>query len=428
MKLFHTADWHLGQTLVGFERLPEQRAFLDWLRKTIAARQPDALVVAGDIFDTPNPSAEAQKALYQFLAAATAANPTLQIVLTAGNHDSGNRLEAPDPVLENFNIRIVGSLPRDAVGWFLPEKIVVPLRDAAGEVRVLCLAIPFLRAGDLPPAAPGEPFSHVAGTREIYARALEAAQRLRDEKYPDAAIVAIGHCHVSGAGETDEAEHTVLIGGEDALPTDIFPPSIAYAALGHIHRAQAFADGRVRYCGSPLPLSFSEIHCQHRILEVTFPVAAAEPAAVSVENIPVPLHAELQRVPAANSPALPLDALLAALAAIPFDPALPEERQPFLEVRVREDAPDPARGERIRAALDGRPVRLVRIRSEPPPPAANASAASAPVFNDADDLAALDPRQLFANAYRARYQTDPSAELFARFSEILTQITNAPAP
>ncbi|MDR3299729.1 MAG: exonuclease SbcCD subunit D C-terminal domain-containing protein, partial [Candidatus Accumulibacter sp.] len=101
---------------------------------------------------------------------------------------------------------------------------------------------------------------------------------------------------------------------------------------------------------------------------------------------------------------------------------------PFLEVRVLEDAPDTSRNERIHNALDGRPVRLVHIRSELPPPAANASAASAPVFNDADDLAALDPEQLFADAYRAKYQADPSAELRARFSEILTQITNAPAP
>jgi exonuclease SbcD len=75
MKLLHTADWHLGQTLVSFERLPEQHAFLDWLLKTIAERRPDALLVAGDIYDTTNPSAEAQKTLYQFLAAATAANP-----------------------------------------------------------------------------------------------------------------------------------------------------------------------------------------------------------------------------------------------------------------------------------------------------------------------------------------------------------------
>jgi exonuclease SbcD len=426
MKLFHTADWHLGQTLVGFERLPEQRAFLDWLLQTIAERKPDALIVAGDIFDMSNPSAEAQKALYQVLAAAAAANRNLQIVLTAGNHDSGNRLEAPDPVLENFNIRIVGTLPRNAAGEFLPEKTIIPLHDATGEVRVLCLAIPFLRPDDLPPAAPGEPFSIAARVREIYARSLEAAQRLRDEKFPEAAIIAIGHCHVTAAdAASDESERPVLIGGEGALPTDIFPPAIAYAALGHIHCAQAFADGRVRYCGSPLPLSFSEIHYKHQILEVTFPASAA----VSVESIPIPLHAELKRVPAANSPALPLDALLATLAAFPFDPALPEERHPFLEVRVLEDAPDPSRNDRIRNALDGRPVRLVRIRPELPPPAdLGANAAPAPVFNDAADLAALDPEQLFTDAYRASYHADPSSRLLACFREILTQTINAPTP
>ena len=92
LTVFHTADWHLGQSFCGFDRDFEHAAFLDWLLHELQSHQPDALLVAGDVFDSINPSALSQKRYFDFLASAHELLPALQIVITAGNHDAGARL------------------------------------------------------------------------------------------------------------------------------------------------------------------------------------------------------------------------------------------------------------------------------------------------------------------------------------------------
>ncbi|MCP1367743.1 exonuclease subunit SbcD, partial [Halomonas sp. BBD48] len=99
MKLIHTSDWHLGQTFHGQERHYEHQRFLDWLLDTLEARRPDALLVAGDIFDVVNPSLRAQEQLYNFIVAVHERLPRLTLVMIAGNHDSGARIELPAALL-----------------------------------------------------------------------------------------------------------------------------------------------------------------------------------------------------------------------------------------------------------------------------------------------------------------------------------------
>ncbi|MDR0477630.1 MAG: exonuclease subunit SbcD, partial [Desulfobulbaceae bacterium] len=135
MKLIHTSDWHLGQTLKGHDRHAEHQVFLDWLLDTLVERQADALLVAGDIFDQANPSIEAQAQYYQFLARVKKALPNLAIVVIAGNHDSPSRLEAPHPVLDAFGVHVVGRhdgrAPFDAR---LLQRLAVPLLDRHGHI------------------------------------------------------------------------------------------------------------------------------------------------------------------------------------------------------------------------------------------------------------------------------------------------------
>ena len=99
MKILATSDWHLGNLFHGNDRLPEHKHFLKWLLEQIAEQKPDALLIAGDIFDNGNPSAAAQTVYYEFLADATQLCPNMQVIITAGNHDSASRLEAPRPLL-----------------------------------------------------------------------------------------------------------------------------------------------------------------------------------------------------------------------------------------------------------------------------------------------------------------------------------------
>ena len=112
MRLLHTSDWHLGQSLHNFERTYEHQCFLDWLLDTIVAEQADALLIAGDVFDNANPSSASQRQLYRFLQQARVRAPQLDLVVIAGNHDSPGRLEAPGPLLEAHGTQVIGNVPR----------------------------------------------------------------------------------------------------------------------------------------------------------------------------------------------------------------------------------------------------------------------------------------------------------------------------
>ena len=112
MRFIHTSDWHLGHTLKDMDRSAEHAAFLGWLVERIRDEAPDALLIAGDIFDRSQPSPAAQRAWYEFLLAAHAARPAMAIVVIAGNHDSGARLDAPAQLLSRFKVHVVGAVPR----------------------------------------------------------------------------------------------------------------------------------------------------------------------------------------------------------------------------------------------------------------------------------------------------------------------------
>src|SRR5688572_7407237 len=149
MRLLHTSDWHLGHTLYDTSREAEHAAFLEWLLDTLEAHKVDALLVAGDIFDTANPSAEAQASWYRFVAQARIRCPKLDVVVIGGNHDSAARLDAPDPLFAALDVRVVGGLPK-ARGSVDLERLLVPLKNAQGKVGAWVAAVPYLRPADLP--------------------------------------------------------------------------------------------------------------------------------------------------------------------------------------------------------------------------------------------------------------------------------------
>jgi exonuclease SbcD len=410
MRLLHTSDWHLGQTLHNYERTYEHQCFLDWLLDTIVAEQADALLIAGDIFDTANPSAGAQKQLYRFLQQARARAPRLDIVVIAGNHDSPGRLEAPGPLLEAHGTTVIGHIVRNPEAEIDLERHLVPLHGADGTVQAWCLAIPFLRPGDVPrlPAADdgaAAPDPYLGGIALLYqqAFALAAARRLDGQ-----AIVAMGHCHMVDGAASLESERRIVIGGTEALPAAIFDPAIAYAALGHLHLAQRVGQKEhLRYCGSPLPLSFAEVGYQHQVLRIDL----AEGVARTVTALHVPRAVDLLRVPATPAP---LEEALAALAALEL-PDLPPHRQPFLEVRVLLDAPEPGLRGRIEAALEGKPVRLAKIE----PTRKHDGAGAGQAAMSLDQLAQLQPDDIFKRLYLQKYGDDAPDDQVKAFAELM---------
>lgn len=409
IRLFHTADWHLGQSFLGFARDDEHRRFLDWLRKQLIEQQPDALLIAGDIFDTINPSAAAQRLYYDFLADAHAAQPDLQIVVIAGNHDAGARLEAPSDLLDVLNISVVGTVRRDDQGEVDVDRFLVPLaRD--GRVQAIAMAVPFLRPSDVPAVFDGSD-PYLDGIRELYRQTAAAAARLRDSQYPNAAIVAMGHCHIHGGQATTDSERMLVVGGAEALRTDTFELGIAYVALGHLHRAQTFEDERLYYSGSPIPLSFAEVNYEHQLLNVTL----EDGKLLSVSPLLVPRTTALIRVPDEGS--LPLDQAVAHLESMPLDDALPSEQYPYLEVRILEEGPDPARRTRIEQAIEDRPLRLASIKTERPATEIGHQAEAKPL--DAGSLHEIRPLDVMMDVWERKYDGAPDDAVLKVFQQIL---------
>ena len=413
MRLLHTSDWHLGQTLHNFDRSYEHQRFLDWLSDTVEAEQADVLLIAGDIFDNANPSAAAQRQFYRFLTDAKRRIPQLDIVIIAGNHDSPGRLEAPAPLFEAFDATVVGHVTRQQ-GEIEFDRLLVPIRNRDGDIAAWCLAAPFLRPGDVPRLeTAGDPY--LEGVALLYRQALDLALSRREHGQ---AIVALGHCHMSGGQTSEDSERRIIVGGAEALPVEIFDPAIAYAALGHLHRPQTVGgQGRIRYSGSPLPMSFAEIHYPHQVVRVDLDGGTVR----EIAGIRIPRPVELLRVP--TQPA-PVDEALDALAALDL-PDLALEAQPYLEVRVRLNAPEPGLRARVDAVLDRKPVRLAKIETRydtGPDDGADRGPRSL------DDLGRLQPDEIFRKLHWWKYGTEPSPTLLAAFAELLLESSGESAP
>lgn len=407
MKLLHTSDWHLGQSLNQFDRSFEHAQFLSWLLDTLESEQVDILLIAGDVFDNTNPSAASQTQLYQFLTQARQRVPHLGIVMTAGNHDSPGRLEAPAPFLSLFDASVVGHIGRSVDGVDL-NRIVVPLKNHAGQVAAWCIAMPFLRPSDVPRIEDAaDPY--MAGIEALYARAYEFAVSKRSAGQ---AIIALGHCHITGGKVSEDSERRIVIGGAEALSVKVFDPGIAYVALGHLHLAQKVGDDATRrYCGSPLPMSFSEMDYPHQVVVVEL---NGETVA-NTREIRIPRSVDLLRVP---KQAAPVDEVLAALQALSL-PKLSEEQWPYLQVRVQLSQPEPSLRAQVEAALAEQPVRLVRIETTTVQCGTSTPAPAVSI----DELSNLAPAGFFERLYQHRYGEAPPTEIMAAFTELV----NAPA-
>lgn len=406
MRLLHTADWHLGHTLHDEDRASEHAAFLRWLLDLLETEQVDQLVIAGDVFETANPPAKALEAYYGFLSRVHQRLPGVGVVVLGGNHDSAARLEAPREVLGSLGVQVVARLPRGPEGP-RPEDLVVPLADRGGTTRAWMAAVPYLRPADLPRVDLEEGQDPlIEGVRAVYATAVEEARRRRQ---PGQALLGGGHCYMSGGDPSDLSERRILVGGEHALPVGLFPDDLAYVALGHLHKAQ-IVGGRehVRYAGSPIPLSFSEVNYRHQVLLVEL----AGEELVRVEPCSVPRSVELIRL----GPFEP-KALLTQLAELPEADESPREQWPMLEARALLDEPEPGLRTRVDAAVQGRRVRLLRLGREGRSPVASARARPVRALRE------LTPEEVFLRRWQeSEYTGDLPEELQRAFHELLEEV------
>ncbi|MCA9457858.1 MAG: exonuclease subunit SbcD, partial [Nitrospira sp.] len=196
MKILHTSDWHIGRTLYGRKRYEEFEAFLTWLTETIQQNEIDALLVAGDVFDTSAPSNRAQELYYRFLCR-VAASPCRHVVVIAGNHDSPSFLNAPKELLKALDVHVIGSSSEA-----LEDEVLV-LRNEHGDPELIVCAVPYLRDRDIRVAEAGESVEDkerklIDGIRTHYAAVAALAEQKREELGVNIPIVAMGHLFTAG--------------------------------------------------------------------------------------------------------------------------------------------------------------------------------------------------------------------------------------
>ncbi|ENW93460.1 exonuclease SbcCD subunit D [Acinetobacter sp. NIPH 298] len=301
VRFFHTSDWHLGQFFYNHSRHYEHEQFLTWLLEQIKVKQPHALLIAGDIFDVINPSSQAQKQLYQFLADAHDIAPHMQTLMIAGNHDSGYRIEQVEPLLEKYNAKTVGVIRWNDDRTLDLERLILPIYDEQKQIVAWCIALPFLRSAEITGFNEHTTESQSAIAYLHQQLIAEAKHRKTD----DQALILMSHAHMQG-GETSDSERPIIIGNEEALSTTLFDDVIDYVALGHLHKPQKVQHSHIRYSGSPIPLSFSEINYKHQVVEVTIDPekdqnkfefeAIAIPRSIQLHKIKGELNEVMQRL------------------------------------------------------------------------------------------------------------------------------------
>ena len=417
LRILHTSDWHLGHRLHDRERTWEHARFLEWLLVTLQEERVDAMIVSGDVFDIAHPGAETAGVWYRFLADLATRLPKLDLVVVAGNHDSATRIEAPKRLIEGLGpMHVIGSLPRDTAGAVDFEACSIPLHNSDGQVAAWCAALPYLRPADLPASNAlrerlerEEVNTLLDGTRAIYADALAF---LKSKRSKDQALIATGHLFLTGASLSENSERLIQRGNQESLPADIFGPELAYVALGHLHKAQR-VDGqeRLRYCGSPIPLSLAERTYRHQVLLLDFDGDRL----TEIRELPVPRRVDLLRVPAQGS--APPDELLAALAdlkELPETGAPPLEQRPFLELRALIDKPRPSLRREVQEALEHKLAMLATLKVESP---TTKSRSSAPQR----ELQELRPADILKLVWSAEFAGEPTAELMAAYAELVEE-------
>ena len=291
MRVLHTSDWHIGRTLYGRKRYEEFEAFLTWLAETIQQNAIDALLVAGDVFDTSAPSNRAQELYYRFLCR-VAASSCRHVVVVAGNHDSPSFLNAPKELLKALDVHVVGSSTAS------PEDEVLVLRNDQDTPELIVCAVPYLRDRDIRVAEAGESVEDkerklIEGIRTHYAAVAALAEQKREELGVDIPIVGTGHLFTAGGQTVDgDGVRELYVGSLAHVTAGIFPACFNYLALGHLHVPQKVNGSEtIRYSGSPLPMGFGEAKQQKSVCQVEFHSTAA-----SVQLIDVPIFQKLERV------------------------------------------------------------------------------------------------------------------------------------
>jgi len=379
MKLFHTADWHLGKLVQGVYMTDDQRVVLEQLIEAIELEKPDAVIIAGDLYDRAVPPTEAVQLLDDTLEAIVL-RLGIPVLAIAGNHDSPSRLDFGSGIMKAAGLHIAGEMT-------LPPQSVV-LHDEHGEVHVHLI----------PYAEPGK-VRHLFGDDDIkthndaMGKITAAIRATMDRK---ARHVLVGHAFVTPGGEaqpnTSDSERPLSIGGAEHVSAGHFD-GFAYTALGHLHQAHYVGNERVRYAGSPLKYSISEEHHQKGYLVVEIDAEGN----VACEKRALHAQRDMRTV----------EGLMA-------DIERHERNDDYVFVRLLDEAPVLYPMERVRAVYPNA-MHVTRAAGLPRPIGEAAG-------NAGEDRAQMDDLTLFKAFYKEVRGSELSPETERLFVETLQEI------
>ncbi len=304
MKFLHISDLHLGKQLAEYSLLEDQRYILRQILDIVADRQPDAVVVAGDLYDKPVPPAEAVTVLDWFITSLTEMGVALLMI--SGNHDSPERLDFGSGLFEEKGVYLVGQFNG------APKKVTLGKPDDQADFYLL----PFIRPGNVRPFYPDEEIKSYDDAMRCVMKHFTLSKEIPS--------VLVAHQFVTAGGVSPERSESEVIslGGTDNVDVSNFI-SFQYVALGHIHRPQRLTRDSVRYAGSPLKYSFSEAEYDKSVVMVTLN-GMEEP---SIELIPLVPMRDLRRIRG------PLDKLLSD------EVAAASNREDYLHVTLTDTEP-----------------------------------------------------------------------------------------
>lgn len=280
MRFFHLSDLHIGKQLHGFSLIEDQKYILNQILELILERKPDAVLIAGDIYDKSAPSAEAVAVFDEFLTRLSRISGGPEICIISGNHDSGERLSYGSRLFAEHKIHISGNAPGREKSEI--QSVVIP--DQYGEVSVYLL--PYFRPSFV---------REIPGMEDVktYEEAMSALVDCMGLKKEERNILVCHQFFTNGGREPERSDsETITVGGQDNIDVSAVA-AFDYVAAGHIHRPQNIGTGGntgsgiVRYCGSPLKYSVSEAGWDKSVTEVTM----GPKGSVEVGKIPlIPLH------------------------------------------------------------------------------------------------------------------------------------------
>lgn len=403
MRIFISADWHLGKRLHQEDLSEDMERFFTFLINRIREEEADYLLLAGDVFDQHNPTHEACRQYYRFLSQLNTTG--CKAIIIAGNHDSPSFLETPSTLLSNFGVTVLAQFP----GLDKLNRIFIPVEDRRGKNKAIVAAIPFLQDRFIRQVGEGESSKTIdekiqEGMRNIF---LKIGAALRQD-HPGLPHIGMAHLHAQGLKSSD-AERDIQIGNILGISADVLN-QFDYLGLGHIHTGQAVLEGRIHYASSPISLGFAENNYSHKIIRLEL-----EGQQIKQSFIPVPKTRSLYQV----------KGNLASVEAKINNLSCKYEFPALLDVSIEEDSFNPAVLEAItawREQLPARNMRLIqqRITYKDREKQTSQSALQAKHVHD------LQPTAVFNTLIREREENAEKTAIRELFQSILADLTQQP--